>query len=371
MTLFYLAFQNTTTPSNTPYYWNSFTTVATSVAASLVDSAGNSLPLSVSVSSTSGIVKNSNGLNVAGSGDAAWVNQAAISDETWTFSNSRTMTLGGLDNAKRYTIAFFGSQDGAGTNDLSVTIGGVNKVLNTSNNSTQIIEFIDIAPSSSAISISIIKATNNCRLCAMRIDEHVYNPYVVDTITDPVEIGGTLSFTTTGFATLTAITTDQTGITVSGITGVDGSADVDDWQDGEICVDLPAAATYTFTDGTNSALIEGDVTIPSTYTRVVAASPALTVGYLAGDILAQTGRTFVSGDVFNHTSYDDFELNPDTGYTVTSEGVIDLWVRVAAGSDAGKMYYYSVSIVINSGGLTSAGLTSIGLTRAGLTSSGL
>lgn len=344
MTLYYLAFQNTSNPVDTPYYWNSFQTPATSLATSLLDSTGASFARTVLFDSTTGISKNAHGLNVVGSGDAAWVNQAVITDQTWTFTYGSTMTLGGLDNAKRYSIAFFGSQDGAGTNELSVTIQGVNKILNTSNNSTNIIEFLDVAPISGSITVSFLGATGVRRLCAIRIDEHDYNPYQVDSITDPVEAGGTITFTTSGFASLTAITTNQTGITVSGITGVDGTATVAGWANNAVYPDLPVDVTYTFTDGTNSDTIEGEVIKPAAYTRLPMASPVLTAGYLAGDVLAQTGRTHVSGDIMFHTTYGNFALAADTGYTVSSEGSIELWVRVAAGADAGKMFYYAVSI---------------------------
>jgi len=379
VTLFYLAFQNTTDPSNTPYYWNSFRTPATPTT-SLLDSTGSSHAYTLTTPWVYGTL-NANGVSAVGTGDAAWVNQAVISDETWTRSTVGTnlYQLTGLDNAKRYSFQFFGSEQSAGTAWLHIVINGVTKQYNAALNSSQVLFFDDIAPASGAITWAVESKTGlgGARLCAVRIDEHVYNPYIVDSITDPVEVGGTLTYTTSGFASLTAITTNQTGITVSGITGVDGTATVAGWVDNSVYPDLPVDVTYTFTDGTNSGTIDGTVTNPASYTRLPIASPVLTSGYLAGDIFAQTGRTIVSGDIFNYTVYDDLVIDADTGYTVSSEGSFDLWVRIAAGTDAGKMFYYTVTItesgavVVSGGGLTSSGLTSSGFTSSGLTSTGL
>ena len=381
MTLYYLAFQNTTSPNNTAYTWNSFTTPATSLSTGLLDSVGGAS--SIALGLTSYIPsKASFGVNAVGTGAASWVNQAVISEGGWYTSQTNNiivMRFSGLDNAKVYDFSIFGSRaSAANAFTLNTQIGATTKSLSTSMNSTLTTEFTDIAPSSGIIDLTFTTNTSQSGfISAIRVTERVFNPYSVDSITDPVESGGTITFTTSGFASLTAITTNQTGITVSGITGVDGTATVAGWANNAVYPDLPVDATYTFTDGTNSDTIEGEVIKPAAYTRLVVASPVLTAGYLAGDILAQTGRTHVSGDIMFHTTYDDFALAADTGYTVSSEGSIDLWVRVAAGADAGKMFYYDVTItesgavIIGGGGLTTRGLTVSGPTVRGLTVTGL
>lgn len=349
MTLYYLAFQNTTSPNNTAYTWNSFTTPQTTLTTALVDSDGTASAISVLLTSYIP-VKASTGVNAVGTGDAAWVNQARISEQGWYTSQSYNiivMRFAGLDNAKRYDFNIFGSRNSdANLFNLNSAIDGVTITVSTSMNSSRTAEFRDIAPTSGHIDITFTcnSSASPAFLSAIRMTEHDVKTHTIDTITDPVEAGGTITFTTSGFSSLTAINTNQTGITVSGITGVDGTATVTGWTNNAVYPDLPISLIYTFTDGTNSDSIDGTVTKPAAYTRLPMASPVLTAGYLAGDILAQTGRTHVSSDVMFHTTYDDFALAADTGYTVSSEGSIDLWVRVAAGADAGKMFQYTVTI---------------------------
>lgn len=348
MTLYYLAFQNTSSPNNTAYTWNSFTTPASSLSAGLLTSTGGAS--SIALGLTSYIPpKASFGVNAVGVGDAAWVNQAVISEQGWYTSQTNNiivMRFSGLDNAKLYDFSIFGSRaSAANAFTLNTQIGGVTKSLSTSMNSSLTTEFTDIAPTAGVINLTFTtNASQSGFISAIKVNERVFNPYVVDSITDPVEAGGTITYATSGFASLTAITTNQTGITVSGMTGVDGTATVAGWANNAVYPDLPVGVTYTFTDGTNSDTIEGAVIKPVAYTRLPMASPVLTAGYLAGDILAQTGRTHVSGDIMFHTTYGNFALAADTGYTVSTNGTIDLWVRVAAGADAGKMFYYDVTI---------------------------
>lgn len=201
MTIYYLAFQNTTTPSNTPYHWNPIITQGTPFTP-VVDESGGSHAFTVTTPFPYG-TKGTAGVNAVGTGDAAWVNQAVISDETWsrTSVGTNTYELTGLDNSLRYSFQFFGSEQAVGTSWLHVTINGVTKQYNASLNSSQVLFFDDIAPTSGKITWIVESKTGlgGARLCAVRIDEHVYNPYIVDSITDPVEAGGTITYTTSGF----------------------------------------------------------------------------------------------------------------------------------------------------------------------------
>ena len=129
MRLFYLAFQSTTDPVNTPYYWNSLKDPATPTTP-LVDSTGVSAAFTLT---TPWVwpTPNASGVNAVGTGDAAWVNQANISDETWTRASVgvNTYNLTGLDNSKRYSFQFFGSDQSAGTPILHVKINSYPKNL--------------------------------------------------------------------------------------------------------------------------------------------------------------------------------------------------------------------------------------------------
>jgi len=202
--------------------------------------------------------------------------------------------------------------------------------------------------------------------------------YVVDTVTDPVDPSGTLTYTTSGFASVTGITTDLTGVTVGSIsdTAGDGTAVVSGFTEGGLYPILPTAVSYTFTDGSNNAAKNGNISVPSGYTKLVIGTPLFSANTIPSAIFSATGRVIATSDIFLHTSYGDLAITDDGDWSATSDGSVDLWLRVAAGADAGKMYQYTVTItesgaVVVTGGLTSSGLTSSGLTRVGLTSSGL
>lgn len=196
--------------------------------------------------------------------------------------------------------------------------------------------------------------------------------FSVDTIDDPIEAGDSFSYTTSGFSSLTAITTDKSGVTVSGISGVDGTATLSGWNDAALYPALPSSVQFTFTDGTNNATKNSNISVPVGYTRVPVTAPDLIVGSTIGKaILAATGRTIVAGDIQYHTVYSDLVVTGTTGYSVTGSGTFDYWLWVSSGGDAGKMYQYAVTVSDGSisvgGGLTSSGLTSSGLTSSGLT----
>lgn len=206
----------------------------------------------------------------------------------------------------------------------------------------------------------------------------------ITSISNPLTAGGTFSFTGGAWVngTFASITSNVTGATVSSITGntTSGGATAAGWVDGGLYAETPTAITFTFDDGAGTDTEASVLNPQAGYTKVPISDPIVnTLGYLAGDIKDQTGRTIVTGDRIYHTvpeDMPDLEIDPDTWYSVTNEGTFDLWLWVSSGADAGKMFYYTVTItesgaVVVTGGLTSSGLTSSGLTRVGLTSSGL
>jgi len=196
----------------------------------------------------------------------------------------------------------------------------------------------------------------------------------VSAIDDPIVEGASFNYTQSGMGTLSGITTNKTGVTVSSVTA--SSAVLSGWTEGGLYPDLPSAVQFEFTGSTGSALKSSNISAPAGYTKLTIASPLFIANTLPAVILAVTGRTIVAGDVFQHTTYGDLVITDDGDWEATGSGSFDLWLRVAAGADAGKMYQYTVTItesgaVVVTGGLTSSGLTSSGLTRVGLTSSGL
>lgn len=105
------------------------------------------------------------GQNSAGAGDAAWVEQAIISDEYYFLHENGgivDLTIAGLDDGATYTIQIFGSVSFAGgVRVLETIIGGVSQTLTPNQNSTQHIEYTGLSPTGSAIVIRTKGAAGN------------------------------------------------------------------------------------------------------------------------------------------------------------------------------------------------------------------
>jgi len=206
----------------------------------------------------------------------------------------------------------------------------------------------------------------------------------ITAIDDPIPAGSSFNFTKFGMDTITSITSNRAGATLSGITN--SSATLAGWVNAGFYPELPSTVQFTFGDGTLSANANSNISIPSGYTKVNVVSPEIVdTTYFAAAVLAQTGRTIVTGDRIYHSVFTKagggidalFSMSADTGISCDPlGGTFTAWLWVSGGADAGKMFDYAVTTtesgtVVIAGGLTAAGLTSIGLTRAGLTSAGL
>lgn len=154
-----------------------------------------------------------------------------------------------------------------------------------------------------------------------------------------------VTYTTTGFSSVTSITTNTAGVTVSGIsdTAGDGNCDISDYIEAGLYPTLPASVIYTFGDGTNTAEITKTLTVKSTDTSIV------TVGMVAindswlGYLLEQAGRSIVDGgQIIWPTSSGvtfgaDGSINNPSGTEVT----VNIWYRDPAN---GRMYNYDLTV---------------------------
>ena len=200
---------------------------------------------------------------------------------------------------------------------------------------------------------------------------------------NPVKVGQTgISAALTGFTSIpTSVTCTYSGgaksLTCSNIAG-NASAITFDIEDRSEGVDYPAIGdglTFTITNGAETTVPTTSLAAKKGETTVAPFASSITYwNTYFGYYWAQAGFT-VDGGEFVYVSYGDFVLNTDTGFTVSSGGIINGWFRPASGTGAGNVYYYEFTVnggtITGSGGLTSSGLTSSGLTRQGLTSSGL
>lgn len=188
-----------------------------------------------------------------------------------------------------------------------------------------------------------------------------------------------IAATSSGFSGLpNTITTNASGVTCSNIGGTTNAPTftISDRVDGGFYPKSGTSVSFTFTRSTEIASASQTIVKKSTETAVVISSPFLSLNTIGNALLLQAGRTIVTGDEFYHTTYSDLVITQDSDFTVTDAGSFDLWLYVSSGVDAGKNYYYRVTItesgsVVIAGSLTSSGLTSVGLTSAGLTSAGL
>lgn len=164
----------------------------------------------------------------------------------------------------------------------------------------------------------------------------------------PITAGQTgIASVSTGFTGLpSTITTNASGVTCSNIGGTTNAAtfDVSDRVDGGLYPKSGTSVTFTFTNGAESDSFATTVVKKAAETLVAISSPLFTANTLAQAILDQTGRTVATGDEFYHTTYSDLAITADTDFTVTAAGSFDLWLYVNAGADAGKNYYYAVTI---------------------------
>jgi len=249
-------------------------------------------------------------------------------------------------------------------------------------------------PASNA-ALRLTFATTECRIEYGDVAEasnsslnHVNFTYVVPAQTvvsindgDPVYPGQTgVDSVTTGFTGLPAtITTNAAGVTCSSIGGTTNAPTftISDRVDGSLYPKSGTSVLFTFALDDEVAVDSQTITAKPSETIVEIEAPLFVGNTLANAILLQTGRTIATGDQFNHTSYSGLEIFQDTDLTATGGGSFDLWLWVSSGADAGKVYYYAVTItesgapVISGGGLTTVGLTSSGFTSSWLTSTGL
>lgn len=187
-----------------------------------------------------------------------------------------------------------------------------------------------------------------------------------------------IPFTTTGFIsnTITAITTNRTGVTCSAISNSGGGAgtfSLSDFSDGVAYPALPSTVTYTFTDGTNTAQITEGLILKSGWSQVTYASAIPLNDRVFCWWLDQAGVSISDGTMvyWPTTSGLAFLSNGDT--SSDSERTITAFVRDIS---TGLMSEWVVTIndagvVINAGGLSVAGLSNSGRSNSGLSVTGL
>lgn len=142
---------------NTFKHWNFVIQFALGVSVLLNDDANE--PTGWSMEITDGFGGDGGrGVNAPGTNDAAWVDEANISDDYFFISPNSgptaELTFSGLNNARTYELEIYGSRAGAANRRMEVstddfaTIGGI---LEAGDNNSQTIKLSNLQPSSSLI----------------------------------------------------------------------------------------------------------------------------------------------------------------------------------------------------------------------------
>jgi hypothetical protein len=147
----------------------------------------------------------------------------------------------------------------------------------------------------------------------------------------------------------TSITT-SVGVTCSNIGGTTNAPtfDINYPTNGSIYPKSGTSVLFTFTRGTEISSASQVVTKRADETEIILSSPVTdNTTYVAGAILAQTGRTLATNDVVDYIvppGMPDLVMAADSGITVTNAGTFEMRVYINAGVDAGKNYFYTVTV---------------------------
>lgn len=138
------------------------------------------------------------------------------------------------------------------------------------------------------------------------------------------------AYTTTGAASIASITTNQSGVTVSGISDVlgDGTANLSDRVDGGPYPSLPVSAVFTFTDNLgNTATFNKTITYKSTELKTVTAGLVLDDNTFLGSWIAAAGFSTADGNDIYYVPVNNLMIFPNGGVTADSPGMTTFFYR--------------------------------------------
>jgi hypothetical protein len=184
----------------------------------------------------------------------------------------------------------------------------------------------------------------------------------IDTITDPINVGGIVSITTTGLGSLTSASTIAgTAVSSASAPGGDGTLTCWGFVDGEVRPAMGSAIVIA-TDGVLSTDGTSVELTTMSGSRYVNASGIIYNSYS----LASAFPLVVEGDQVHIETPELATLEESLNLVDFPDGVYVAWWRSA---DTGVMT--QATITISPGGVVNRGLTAVGLTLVGLTQVGL
>lgn len=155
--IIYIAMQNSGTVANTFKTWNEDTSQQnTTEIINLLDEDGNATVFDWEQNGDN-CGQATNGVNAVGTGDAAWCDEAIITQHRCDVAtNVPQYRFFGLDNAKTYDFELFGSRDASGPRRLQISVDAFSSVedeIDCAGNSTATAKALGVSPISNAIII--------------------------------------------------------------------------------------------------------------------------------------------------------------------------------------------------------------------------
>lgn len=195
----------------------------------------------------------------------------------------------------------------------------------------------------------------------------------------PIVNGQTaVPFTSTGFNanTITAITTNRSGVTASGIVNSGGGAgtfNISDMIDGGAYPSLPTTVTYTFSDGTNTATIDEDLNLEPGWEQVTYANASPINDRVFCWHLDQSGISIADGTIVIWQALAGFAFTANGDSESDSERTVLAKVR---DESTGLISFWTVTIndagvVAANRGITTQKMTSRGIVMRPLTMRGM
>lgn len=307
--------------------WTNLGSAANATTANILEFVGGADTGWDITATSASMVSGVDGVDAAGSGDAAWVDEARPSDNYHTISGTSDgqYTIGGLDNAKTYTILVFASRDSLSstrTGEYSVDGFSTTQEIDAKQNSTITATYTDVSPSSGNILLDWrVKGDEGfAYLNAIQITENGAVGGTIDTVDATKQFNSTINFTTSGFSTLTSWTlTDSLGNVIN-LTGGSASAAMPDYGNS---VDrlITGVVTLEVSDGTLSDTITLTLEPKTNYSSVKLTSGFSTTSesYLFG-----YSGTPAIGDEFHYVA-SEITLNADGSWETPGAGVTTIY----------------------------------------------
>lgn len=169
----------------------------------------------------------------------------------------------------------------------------------------------------------------------------VHTPsYSVDTFNagNDIERGQqNVDYTTSGFSSITTITSNISGVNVTGVNDTlgDGNADVSDYVEAGLYPLLPSSVIYTFGDGTNTATITKALIKKSTDTALLSLGLITVNDSFFGYHMLAAGRSVADGCQMVFPTTPGFTLNNDGSFNYIPVGsetevTVPIWYRDVA-----------------------------------------